>query len=75
MHAEERRIRLASFLLEMAESSTAITQLLEQQALNGYIQGSLTLDQVLEKLEERAAENLRRIQAARVRWAKRGDPL
>ncbi|RZK38327.1 MAG: hypothetical protein EOO61_08060 [Hymenobacter sp.] len=75
MEKEAKRVRLANLALEIIKTSAAVTQLLEEQTMAEYIQGKLTIDQVLEKLEQQATENLRRIQAARLRWARRGDPL
>ena len=75
MEIEAKRTLLVNLALEMAKSNAAVTQMLEQQVLADYLQGSLTIDQVLEKLEMWATENLRRLQAARLRWARRGDPF
>ncbi len=71
----ERRAHLANLALEIAASNGVATQMIEQQVMADYIKGNLTIDQVLEKMEERATVNLRRIKAARLRWARRGDPF
>lgn len=75
MEIEAKRTRLANLALEMAKNNAAVTQMLEQQLVAEYIQGRLTIDQVLDKLEGRAVENVRRLKAARLRWARRGDPF
>ena len=75
MTMQEKRTHLANLALEIATSNAAATQMLEQQVMADYITGNLTIDQVLAKMEERITENLRRIKAARLRWARRGDPF
>jgi len=49
--------------------------ILEQRLVAEYTSGRMSIDQTLAELEAKANENLRRIKAARLRWARRGEPF